>query len=885
MLSVYISFVLQQATPNDDQVNMVNILNDISNKVRNVSDSVTNSSEEVVVVFQTTSLVLFTVSLCLVVIASAQALYLKQWLSSHTGKWQTLHDPEEEARKREVYAQGLKRWAVPTSFEFLPLLMQFAVFCFSLGMLFAMFTSNLYAWGTSGIAAFAGILLWRHGYHMIFMDPYTPFAFSLSQFLNLARTFTEKSRRSMHENAFNPEIAHVCILNRLFTHTSMTPNNLSIFIQLFSIPVQYPRLRVKSLAPWSLLSPLLPSMLMEIYPHSTFDLLPTLRLCLLVFDRGQSNQLLVNKEAMRAYSTIKTSDPLQNLYLHLLLSQLRATAGDADHWQEVCRILKCLEYSEEHTSELVWLVDSIQLYTLWIKVDFIVEFLRGVVVYLAKCPSDEQNADTLRTATIMAAEWLVSRQSSDNGNLPLRYILSSQNVHFGEENRKASQDVYSDKKNGGAFVLVENQTLSLDDRRQLSIYLYQDSHKTDPSSDSVMRTLLIPIMAIEGLAVEKNRENHQTGDLQSSLEVLWDLWEGGFNQSDLLRFVMTLVVPPSSPVGYAQTSLVIPLLEEYLRQINESSALITEQAFRFIDAALEHSLTTGATRDELEQQLQDVQSTNPWLALHIDNILQRSSTPSSADLEGVTTLDARVKAIVARKRLNLYLTSKVQPEPDILTLLIQSDDHVISLEAFGQGVSLLESPPTDEVGGRDPRSPRPFAFALLDQEKRSHLISRLFDPHQSTTMLQSVWIMLTEDLYPRWKLLPTDWRRDIATAIVEATEWMVKGQQILAEAIKKRRRIQASAKVKQLIGATALALVNRSDTAPHRKREVLLETRVEERLEACAQVYLPLFATAVEQLGESAKSRTQHIVASLMDIPDALCNEDAIRRIQHVLGI
>jgi hypothetical protein len=60
----------------------------------------------------------------------------------------------------------------------------------------------------------------------------------------------------------------------------------------------------------------------------------------------------------------------------------------------------------------------------------------------------------------------------------------------------------------------------------------------------------------------------QSGDLRCSLEGLWDLWEGGFNQSDLLRFVLTLVVPPSSPVGDTQSSMVIPLLKEYLQQIN-----------------------------------------------------------------------------------------------------------------------------------------------------------------------------------------------------------------------------------------------------------------------------------------------------------------------------
>ena len=327
--------------------------------------------------------------------------------------------------------------------------------------------------------------------------------------------------------------------------------------------------------------------------------------------------------------------------------------------------------------------------------------------------------------------------------------------------------------------------------------------------------------------------------------------------------------------------MVILLLKEYLQQINETPSLITTKASRFTGAALEHSLTTGTTRDELDLQLQDVQSPNPWLSLHIDSILRRRSTPSVADLEAVETLDPRVKAIVSKERLNLYLSSNVRPEPDILTLFVQSDDLAISLEAFGQGVNLLELPSIGELDGQIPGSPRPFTFAQLEQEKRSYLISRFFDPRQSTSTYQSVWIMLTEDLYPRWNLLPAYWRSDIAAALVVATEWMAKGQKILAKEVKKR-------KAKQLIGATVLALVNYSDIEHHRKRKIPLEARDErfqERLDACAQVYLRLFATAIEDLGERAKARTQHIVNFLVDIPDVLYNEDAIKRIQHVLGI
>jgi hypothetical protein len=317
-------------------------------------------------------------------------------------------------------------------------------------------------------------------------------------------------------------------------------------------------------------------MLREMYSKCRFIPLPALRLCLVVSSQGQSEQQRVNKEAKRAYSTLKTANSLQNLYLHLLLSQLYATPEDTDHWQDACRILKCLEYNEENTSELVWLVDSIQLYTLEMGGDFtsrIVEFLRGVVVYLAKCVGNENNVDLLRTATVMAEEWLISRQSPNNGNFPRRYILSHQDVDSGKANRKT-------------FVLVNNQTLSLAERLQRIIKLYQDSQKEDSGPDFVIRTLLIPIMAIEGFEAEKEGQSIsdavpciQRDDLRCSLEGLWDLWEGGFNRSDLLRFVLALVVPPFAPVGGMQSSMVILLLKEYLQQVNGPPAKITEKAF------------------------------------------------------------------------------------------------------------------------------------------------------------------------------------------------------------------------------------------------------------------------------------------------------------------
>jgi hypothetical protein len=856
---------------------MVPILNQISNQLRNTSDPVPDSNEDASDGQIQVAIIPLTLSLGLVWFTIILSLWSKAFLWQFMGSSGTHHNPEEQARSRELRAQRLSRAGIPTPFAFLLLIMLFCGQLFFLG--FALTIDTFSSLASLILLISMVVLLGAAVSSLLFLGKdLQPVNFSPPSGQVARVRVRSLFRRS---SALDPEIVDVGISNCLFTHTAMVPKNFSIFTQLFGIPIKHPRCRITSLVPWSQLSSTLPSVLSVMYSQSKFNLLPALRLCLVVCGQNQSEQVRGRREAKGAYSTIKTSDPLQNLYLLLLLSRLHVTTEDTDHWQDACRILKCLEYSEENTSELVWLVDSIQLYTLEIKEDFttrIVEFLRGVVVYLAKCPGDNHNGDLLRTATIMAAEWLISCQSPDNGNLPRRYILSRQDVH-------------SDGKNREMFALVDNQTLCLSERLRRVIALYQGSQKRDSSLDFVIRTLLIPIMAIDSFAAEKEGKSIsdavpciQRDDLRCSLEGLWDIWEGGFNRSDLLRFVLASVVPPSS-TGGTQSSMVVLLLNGYLQQVNGPSDLITEKALRFIHATLEHSLTTGTTQGELDLQLRELRSLDPWISLHIDTILGHSFTSCVADLERATTLNSRVKAIVARKRLNLYLSSNIDSEPDILTLLVQSDDPEISLEAFGQGVNLLESALTDESDGQNPGSPRPFTFTLLEQDKRSHLISCFFDPQQSTSMCQSVWIMFTEDLYPRWGLLPANWRRDIATALVAATEWMEKSQAILAEEIKRRH---ASGKAKLLIGATVLALVNYGDIGHHWMRKIPLEARDErfqERLDACAQVYLRLFATAIEELGESAKPHTQDIVNFLVNIPDVLYNGGAIKRIQHALGI
>src|SRR5258706_659084 len=86
---------------------MVIMLNDIANELRNTSHHLRNEPSPLDFKLSWVAIILLSTSLGTVLLISSQALYLKHWLSSHTLNWETLHNPEEEARKRELYAQGL----------------------------------------------------------------------------------------------------------------------------------------------------------------------------------------------------------------------------------------------------------------------------------------------------------------------------------------------------------------------------------------------------------------------------------------------------------------------------------------------------------------------------------------------------------------------------------------------------------------------------------------------------------------------------------------------------------------------------------------------------------------------------------------------------------
>jgi len=102
---------------------MVLILNQTSYQLRNTSDPVPDSSEDGPDMLDRLAGIALTTSLGLVSFTIILALVLKHMLYSFLPNWGTHHDPEEQARSRELSSQRLRRRGVPIPFDTLPLFM------------------------------------------------------------------------------------------------------------------------------------------------------------------------------------------------------------------------------------------------------------------------------------------------------------------------------------------------------------------------------------------------------------------------------------------------------------------------------------------------------------------------------------------------------------------------------------------------------------------------------------------------------------------------------------------------------------------------------------------------------------------------------------------
>ena len=145
---------------------MAHILSDISNKLHNTSDTPAKP-DEITLIFSMLAIFCLTGSLGLVLLTSIHAIRLKLLLPAYVGDWETLRNPEEQARKREFHEQGLKRRMIRRHFALFPWFMLFTVYFFVGGTAFTMFLFNAPASFILSVAMIFAMLLWER-------KPYCP---------------------------------------------------------------------------------------------------------------------------------------------------------------------------------------------------------------------------------------------------------------------------------------------------------------------------------------------------------------------------------------------------------------------------------------------------------------------------------------------------------------------------------------------------------------------------------------------------------------------------------------------------------------------------------------------------------------------------------------
>jgi len=218
---------------------MVLILNQISNQLHNTSDPVLDSSEDGSNVLVEIRVVVLSLSLVMVSSTIALALHLKYMLWRLSSSSGTYHNPEEQARSRELLAQRLRSRRIPSRFDVLTLFMVLSETCFSIGCVLMIMELSPFV-----VLVF---LVFQLGTVILFRNPSVdslPAQQSRPPNGKAVRRGRGIINASSRKADLDPKIVDVGIPNFLFIHTSMVPTNFSIFIQLFALPVEHSRRRI-----------------------------------------------------------------------------------------------------------------------------------------------------------------------------------------------------------------------------------------------------------------------------------------------------------------------------------------------------------------------------------------------------------------------------------------------------------------------------------------------------------------------------------------------------------------------------------------------------------------------------------------------------------------
>jgi len=869
-LSAFLLFTITQLQPDSIDISK-DILLHISLQLSNSSVPPYVEPEFNISLNVATINVLLFMSLALILIDAYLAMLTKSWLRDFDRNFKSSNVPKERATAREMRFQGLKRYKLSKVVTLLPLLIQASLILFCIALVTLLFNFH-------HPTAYSTLIILAVGFCFQFsvtvisvLDINAPFASPVSRALKggiqvLLNCCSWRATHGATEDAEGQQQrqekteVHLAIYDRLYASTSKEVENLPVFTSLFDQWMHTPSLRPRSMSHWREVVFLAQSSLLNAQLPNDFGLRSVARLflCFKSKDFRKGREAVI--EALRRdVGDLDNVSSIEGLYIHLLHQP-------DPYWSHAGQVVGRLDADRDTVFELRWIINWICFRFLIHSNDFpnkrdqswvesmrhITPFLRCTAVYIIqnRMMNDEHK---LFHSLLLVTRSLAEASNETNG-IPEHLFIPIRDPIPPKSNWEFVCDLYASQSwSDAAFKHDFNLLVTL----LMISTLGADEHPDHFTNCSI----------------NTNRENV----FPMLMDGLWETCQAHGVDQQLTRTATRLLCFLGRPktadykaLPNRQNMSFQDLLRACDRHMNGPIPLMTPSGLKFIESALLEA--AKASDGDRKWGPQTLELKNPWLMMHIHNILgldwctpgsetreivggglerfMRSTEPERSkrlrqlerlsQLKGITQLgthkrDELVERLnrfewlnrlerfngldwldrvdgftgnnelkgpdeldelepderkvwhgrcerrewlewrewlteqnltametIARRRLDLYRTRKLRPDPLALSLFLCRGGPDISRDSRDLLLELFRSSPSA------PSPPPPDATNLeVDPETARRICSDFFDSRAIGDVMK--WRTLASVVFPEWVTLSERWKDLLATEIMKVT--------------------------------------------------------------------------------------------------------------------
>jgi hypothetical protein len=415
---------------------------------------------------------------------------------------------------------------------------------------------------------------------------------------------------------------HCAISKRLYSATFKAVENFPVFIELFDQWVHTPSLRPLSVSDWYEVLPLVKPYLLSPSLFNELGPLPVARLLLCSdSDEFPSERKTIITSLGKGPGNTTESPSIKQMYIHLL-------GSPESDWSLAGQVVRELDADSDTTIELRWILNWITFRYLiqskefsnddglsWVStIRNIIPFLRSTTIYIIqnRLVNDD---DKLFNSLLLITRAVADASKEAGGPDPIQKVIKSP-----EQNHE------------GLFISIGNRVVSLGHQWDFIRGLYAASSTVAgfrrEFTQLVILLLIGALSTVDESGISLSVSFIDTEkDLAILMDALWETWQATRIDRHLLTGIAVWLLQQGSglfhkPLPNGQQRRFQDLLNAYDIYMGGATHSMNSNTLRFIEVALSFSLETDKASDgDGKWEPQTLELKNPWLVMHIHNIL------------------------------------------------------------------------------------------------------------------------------------------------------------------------------------------------------------------------------------------------------------------------